>query len=114
MASDKEPTRVLISDWEYSGRRFYAYDLLRWGLGAGVPAGLAQRLRVFAEQGVIEDVGPYLPQRSDPVWRRGALGLFLLEDLIRALDESLSGRYHTPVLWSTLCDELRAVDFLAS
>ncbi len=107
-------TQVLISDWEYSGRRFYAYDLLRWGLGAGNPPGLAQRIRRFTEEAKVKEVGLHLPQLADPDWRAGAVALFLIEDQIRALDESLSGRYHTPVLWSSLVEELRELDSLTS
>ena len=102
--------RVFIADWEYSGRRFVDYDLLRWGLGAGSPPGLAKRVQRFLSQGTIKEVGLHLPRLRDPGWRSGALGIFLIEEQIRVLEETLSGTYHTPVLWSRLHKEIRQIE----
>jgi len=104
---DTRRGEVIIADWEYSARRYEHADLLRWGLGAGSPPGLAERVERFLQTAELSDVGEHLPRRTDRAWRDAASALFLLEELIRVLEESLTGRYHTAVLWSRLHGEVQ-------
>jgi hypothetical protein len=84
---------VLLTDWEHSATRFALYDRIVYGLGTRGRPGMAERMVAFAagrKTGFpLED----LPR--SPAWRRGALALFLLEDLLWFLDESTAGPYRT-------------------
>lgn len=79
--------RVLITDWEHSGRRWASYDILVWRLRSRWPKGLARRL-VGALSPDWQPPGMYLPRATHQ--RRAALSLFLLEDLEWRLAEARS------------------------
>ncbi len=83
---DRRGTTVVFTDWEFHGRRSTAYDRLVMTLRARWPDGLSQRLP------------------ADP---RGAL--FLLEDVLRAVESAESGPFTAaPTMLTTLLSEAAA------
>jgi aminoglycoside phosphotransferase len=97
---DFQPANILVDadrlwliDWEYSGRRQAAYDLLTYKLGSRFTRGLSGRLQKFIAHG-IPDVGRW-PDFSGYAngWQdsrsRLCYGLlFLLEELALRLEEN--------------------------
>jgi hypothetical protein len=85
---------VWIMDWEHAARRSRHYDLLVFGLQTRSPSGLGSRLHSF----VSGEDGHRLFDgwRRSSSWRSQILGVFLLEDLVWFLGESLSGPTKRP------------------
>jgi len=84
--------RVLLADWEYSARRFRWYDPLVWGLRSRAPEGLEGRLRRFIADGtLLGSAHIAMPAVAvDREWRVAALALFLLEELLWALEDAMT------------------------
>jgi hypothetical protein len=78
---------VLIIDWEHAATRLAAYDALVFGLGSRSALGLAARAFGFVH-GTRIPAG-LVPAAADPAWRLATLAVFLLEDLLFYLDESV-------------------------
>ena len=97
---DFQPANILVNadrlwliDWEYSGRRQAAYDVLTFRLGSRFTRGLSGRLQRFITQGIPD--GGLLPDFScyDNAWQdsRSRLlygSLFLLEEMALRLEEN--------------------------
>jgi hypothetical protein len=83
--------QVLLTDWEHAAVRFDAYDPMVWGLRGRRAAGLDRRIAGFLERGEAGAAARLLPRRIDPEWRRGALSLYLLEELAWIVHDGLSG-----------------------
>lgn len=77
---DRSNRRVILIDWERCRRRYFWYDRLVYSLDSRFPEGLGERLRAFARGATTRWEWEDLPR--DEAWRRAALALFLLEDLV--------------------------------
>lgn len=88
---ERHSRNVHIIDWEHWGNRFALYDRLVYGLKTRAGLGVAGRFRGFLAARENEFPLDRLP--TDSRWRRGALALFLLEDLLWFSREALTGPY---------------------
>lgn len=80
----------VVLDWEHSRRRFRHYDRLVLGLATRSGRGQRTRVQQFLQG------RSYFPLDELPrsaAWRRGAVALLALEELVWHLRESLSGPY---------------------
>jgi aminoglycoside phosphotransferase (APT) family kinase protein len=85
--------RLWLIDWEYSGRRQAAYDVLTFMLESRFARGLSERLQRFITQGVPDrgrwpDCSCYANGWQDFRSRLLYGSLFLLEELVLRLEES--------------------------
>ncbi|MGI8765838.1 MAG: phosphotransferase [Gemmatimonadaceae bacterium] len=93
---ERNSRRVYIIDWERSRERFYWYDHLVLGLSTRNPRGIAQtgmaeRILDFARG---RRTSPILgPLPADRSWRRAALALFLMEEIVCHLTEHSNGPF---------------------
>jgi aminoglycoside phosphotransferase len=97
---DFQPANILVDadrlwliDWEYSGRRQAAYDLLTYRLGSRSTWGLSGRLQRFITQGIADgglepDFSCYGNGWQDSRHRLLYGSLFLLEELALRLEEN--------------------------
>jgi hypothetical protein len=86
---DLQADQIWILDWEHAGMRSRYYDRLVYGLQTRSGLGLAGRLMEFVS--AANDQWLFAPMYSEPSWRCIRLCLFLLEDLLWFLSESLAG-----------------------
>jgi aminoglycoside phosphotransferase len=85
--------RIWLIDWEYSGRRQAAYDVLTFMLESRFTRGLCGRLQKLFAQGIpdgemLEDFSGYANGWQDSRHRLLYGSLFLLEELALRLEES--------------------------
>ena len=97
---DFQPANILVDadrlwliDWEYSGRRQAAYDLLTYKLGSRFTRGLSGRLQKFIAQGIPDggrwpDFSCYANGWQDSRHRLLYGLLFLLEEMALRLEEN--------------------------
>ncbi len=84
---------VVLIDWEHSGTRSWFYDRMVFGLSSRAP-GWHRGWPAFLNGGAAFPFEGFPRARA---WRRGALALFRLEELVWYLREALSGPYlHIP------------------
>ena len=103
--------RPVLIDWEYTGRRSAAYDLVTYGLKVRYSAGVGARLTRWLETG---DTGP-----ADPIEGAGTRtgrahigALYVLEELERGAVEAASSNYSAPPHgFRVFCAEMAKLDW---
>lgn len=113
--------RLSLSDWEYSEYRAREFDFLVYALRLRHPPGVARRVDAFAISGELPH-GMVLPYAdvAGSERRRAHLALVLLEEIVRLIEDALSGPFvRPPAAVLTMLSELapepgrgRALDWL--
>ena len=103
---DRHGKNVLLIDWEHSECRYDIYDYLVYSLKTRAPSGLSNRLINFLNG---KDIHTVVAKCSTIIIeRRGAIALFLLEDIRWYLAENTTGPFtNLSVGLRTYCSEMR-------
>lgn len=86
----RSPRGLVVVDWEHIGRRMSQYDVLVWAFRSRWGANWSDRTGSFVNG---SQEFPFDPMPSSASWRRGALAMFCLEELVWHLEDALSGPY---------------------
>jgi hypothetical protein len=102
--------RGYILDWEFCGTRERCFDFLTYGLRVRSGSGLAKRVQAFVEHSELLISTHFISESDTERDRKAMTSLFLLEEVVRATEATLSSPFEQPPLgFRVFCKELSAI-----